>query len=206
MGIPTNIAARASQVIHDIRAPIGTAPGDRVAADSQIGRMTDVSPDADVPTACAFASGSYCCAWRLTGARTAAIVAAMRIRLLAPALAAVAMSTAPATAAEPGNACARFIVGTANSTAYDDGGLPARGFARGDTCTTLKRIARNMQGGRIPIPQGSAYHARPPKFGRAFKIYDRKTWMCRIQNRGASGPSYAVRCTRPGASLRWTAG
>lgn len=101
--------------------------------------------------------------------------------------------------------CGRFIVGEANSTAYADMELPARGVASDASCATLKRIARRLHDGTYRIPSDAWEQA--PAYGRSFTIRDRgKRWSCRVQNIGASGPSYAVRCRRSYAVLRWRTG
>ena len=101
--------------------------------------------------------------------------------------------------------CATFIVGEANSTAYPDQRLPARGIARGASCVTLRRIARRLNDGTYPVP---AYAPAPaPRWGRYFPVHDGgRRWSCQLQNRGASGPSYAVRCRSGSARLDWNTG
>lgn len=111
-----------------------------------------------------------------------------------------------ASDASAAGSCGSFVVGEANSTAYADRELPARGTAQRASCVTLKRIARRMHDGTYPVPSKAG--APAPDYGAPFAVRDRgKRWSCRLQNRGASGPSYAVRCTRPsGSRLRWSTG
>ena len=101
--------------------------------------------------------------------------------------------------------CGRFIVGEANSTAYPDRELPARGRTSGAKCRTLKRIARRLHDGTYEVPSDA--HAPSPQYGPPFSVRDRgRTWSCSLQNRGLSGPSYAIRCHRGAARLRWRTG
>lgn len=98
--------------------------------------------------------------------------------------------------------CPQFIVGQANSTAYPHHQLPARGTARNTSCATLRRIARRLHDGTYRIPSGSS--AIAPKWGKTFHLRDHgRRWSCQLQNRGASGPTYAVRCRSGSSRLDW---
>jgi hypothetical protein len=120
-------------------------------------------------------------------------------------LAACCVVAASASAAGRQVSCARFVVGRANSTAYPRGELPARGVARGVPCKTLRRVARRLNDGTYPIPQGAS--ARAPRYGRPFAVRDRGlTWTCRLQTIGGSGPTYAVKCSHRSARMRWRTG
>ena len=82
---------------------------------------------------------------------------------------------------------------------------PTHGSASGVACSTLRRIARRLHDGTYKAPPGSAVSA--PGYGPAFPLRDGgRVWSCRLQNRGLSGPSYAVRCTRGASSLSWRTG
>jgi hypothetical protein len=133
----------------------------------------------------------------------------LRMTRLGLASAAAVLCIAPAalaTASEGGvTHCRRFIVGQANSTAYPHHRLPARGTATGVSCATLERIARRVNDGTYRIPPGST--AVPPNWGKAFTVRDRRRrWACQLQNRGASGPTYAVRCRSGRSQLAWNTG
>src|SRR3954463_6229211 len=62
--------------------------------------------------------------------------------------------------------CGRFIVGRANSSAYRNFRLPARGTADGSSCVTLRRIARRLHTGRYKLPNRA--FANAPKWGPVF--------------------------------------
>jgi hypothetical protein len=100
--------------------------------------------------------------------------------------------------------CSQFIVGRANSSAYPNMQLPARGTATGVPCLTLRRIARRLQSGQYPVSAGS--FARAPLWGHWFSLRDVRLWQCQGQNRGASGPTYGVRCNNGTARLWWSVG
>lgn len=105
-------------------------------------------------------------------------------------------------------ACPSFVVGRANSTAYDDLRLPAAGAVRKVPCARLRSLSRAVQSGKVRIPRGATRMA--PAWGRPFPVKHRgERWRCRYQGIGSSGPTYAVSCTR-GASgsvgARWTTG
>lgn len=120
----------------------------------------------------------------------------------------------PGLSATPGPAqrsgvdqlCPDFVVGQANSTAYPKHRLPATGGIRGSTCDTLRTFARRMHRGRYEVRRS----ARAPKWSADFAVrHAGRTWTCRFQSLGASGPSYSVRCRRGGAGgprIAWTAG
>lgn len=101
--------------------------------------------------------------------------------------------------------CRTFIVGPANSTAYRHHNLPARGTVRHASCATLRRIARGLNSGTYRIPSGAT--AAQPHWGRTFAVRDLgRRWACELQNRGASGPTYAVRCRSGSSRLAWSTG
>jgi hypothetical protein len=101
--------------------------------------------------------------------------------------------------------CPRFIVGKANSTAYPNMQLPARGRESSSSCATLHRIARRINSGAYRIPSWA--WVASPAYGPPFLISDqRRAWACDVQNNGLSGPSYAVRCDRGSARLLWSTG
>lgn len=132
-------------------------------------------------------------------------VSAARVVLTAVSAIVVGALLAGPTWAAAGTSCGRFVIGEANSTSYADGELPARGVATRTSCVTLKRIARRLHDGTYPVPDGAGRPA--PGWGEAFTVRDRgRRWSCRLQNIGASGPSYAMRCKRRAAALRWTTG
>ena len=125
--------------------------------------------------------------------------------VLAFAVAAVIASAPTSTAATHERSCGRFIVGQANSTAYPKMKLPARGTVVIAACSTLRRIARRLHDGTYRIP--SSAQAPPFKWGRPFTVRDQgRTWSCQLQHQGGSGPTYALRCRRGAARLRWHAG
>jgi hypothetical protein len=134
------------------------------------------------------------------------ILADMRARRLVPVGGLVILAfSASVSSAAPNISCGRFIVGKANSTAYPNFQLPAQGSASGAPCSTLTRVARRLNAGTYKIPSGVA--ARPPSYGPPFSVRDAgRIWFCRLQNRGLSGPSYAVRCSRGATRLRWQVG
>jgi hypothetical protein len=105
-------------------------------------------------------------------------------------------------------ACASFVVGRANSTAYDEMRLPASGAVRKAPCARLRSLSRAFQGGKVRIPRGST--AMAPKWGRSFVVKHRaERWRCRYQGIGQSGPTYQVSCTRGAtgsAGMRWRTG
>jgi hypothetical protein len=130
---------------------------------------------------------------------------ASRIALLLVIGLIAAASTAAASAASGFRTCGRFIVGRANSTAYPNMQLPARGRETGSSCVVLRRIARRIQAGTYRIPAWA--WAPSPAFGAPFLIRDEgRDWACDVQNNGSSGPSYAVRCDRTSARLSWSTG
>jgi hypothetical protein len=99
-------------------------------------------------------------------------------------------------------ACGRFVIGEANSTRYPNGELPAHRGASGASCKTLKRIARWLHNG-MPARAIRA----TTRLGPILSVHDRgRTWSCRLQNHGLSGPSYAARCNRQHGRLRWRGG
>lgn len=111
----------------------------------------------------------------------------------------------PAAASPKVMFCARFIVGRADSSAYPDLQLPASGTALGSSCVILRRIARGLQTGTYRLP--STGFARAPEWGTPFVVRDvGQEWTCRFQSRGASGPTYAVRCNRGATELSWHVG
>ena len=103
------------------------------------------------------------------------------------------------------HSCPRFIVGHANSTAYPNMQLPARGRESGSPCATLHRIARRINNGKYRIPAWA--WVASPAYGPPFVINDQgRAWACDVQNDGLSGPSYAVRCDNENARLSWSTG
>lgn len=129
----------------------------------------------------------------------------MRKSVLAAAVAIALVASASASTSGKLVPCGKFIIGKANSTAYSGGKLPAHGSEQGSSCKTLKRIARRLHSGKYPIPKGSG--APAPRYGKVFYIVDRqRQWGCRLQNRGASGPTYAIKCSSSAARLRWHTG
>lgn len=101
--------------------------------------------------------------------------------------------------------CKRFVVGQANSTAYADGKLPARGTTTKASCATLRGLARGIQSGAYPVPTDAVGQSL---FGAPFTVrHQGRSWRCRYAAQGGSGPTYAVRCTRPGGvAASWTVG
>jgi hypothetical protein len=127
------------------------------------------------------------------------------IVLLAALFALVSFIAAPAVAAPKSTHCSRFIVGQANSTAYPNRQLPARGTEVRSSCATLRRIARRLQSGKYRVP--SKAFALPPAWGSPSPVRDNgRRWMCEFQNRGASGPTYGARCTSGSSQLNWSVG
>jgi hypothetical protein len=110
------------------------------------------------------------------------------------------------TQAESGTtSCGPFTVGEANSSAYPNRDLPARGSATGSRCTTLERIARRLHSNEYKLPDSAFVNA--PEWGPQFSLSDEgSNWKCQFQSHGLSGPSYAVRCSNKTARLRWRAG
>ena len=124
---------------------------------------------------------------------------------LAGFLAAASLLAIPASASAAPVSCSKFVIGRANSTAYPHFRLPARGSVNGASCSTLRRIAKRLHRGAYDIPDDAG--AIAPDWGEVFRIDDRgRTWSCRLQNRGGSGPSYAVRCRSRSAALTWRTG
>jgi hypothetical protein len=101
--------------------------------------------------------------------------------------------------------CARFIVGEANSSAYPDFELPARGFTAGASCATLRRVARRLHDGTYTVPKNAA---KTEDFGPPFQVRDGGiSWKCRLWSKGGSGPTYDVVCSRAAARvMSWNAG
>jgi hypothetical protein len=118
----------------------------------------------------------------------------------------IAAASVPSASAQPPfRSCPRFTVGRANSTAYPNMQLPARGRESGSSCSTLHRIARRINNGMYRIP-GWGWVASP-EYGPPFLISDEGyAWACDVQNNGLSGPSYAIRCDRENARLAWSTG
>jgi hypothetical protein len=66
-------------------------------------------------------------------------------------------------------------------------------------------MARRLNDGTYKVPPDAS--ARAPAYGTPFSVHDvGLTWSCRLQNRGLSGPSYAVRCNRVSARISWQVG
>ncbi|MTD47290.1 hypothetical protein GKE82_24095 [Conexibacter sp. W3-3-2] len=124
------------------------------------------------------------------------------VLLIAAAIAAPLLAGAPPAAAAT---CPQFIIGQANSSAYPDFQLPARGSTKNASCATLQNIARRLHDGTYQVPDAAAGRGT---YGRAFTVrHAGKAWRCRLRSDGGSGPTYAMRCSRPsGAQLRWTTG
>ncbi|MCK9249481.1 MAG: hypothetical protein M0P31_10975 [Solirubrobacteraceae bacterium] len=99
--------------------------------------------------------------------------------------------------------CGRFIIGRANSTAYPGMRLPATGRVRNAACSTLRAIGRRIYRGRARIPR----IAVAPGWGRAGAVrVGRQTWRCAGQQRGGSGPTFGLRCSRGGKRITIDAG
>jgi hypothetical protein len=123
--------------------------------------------------------------------------------LISSAVAAAIVS--PASATSRYHHCSRFIVGRANSTAYPNMQLPARGRESRSSCTTLDRVARRIHNGKYRVPTWA--WVASPAYGPPFLISDEgHAWACDVQNNGLSGPSYAVRCDNRNARLAWSTG
>lgn len=120
---------------------------------------------------------------------------------------AIAVAGVMALGAQPAQArgCPGFIVGKANSTAYEDGKLPAkRAAAKGIQCSSLRGLARAFHRGTIEIPEGSMSSGA---WGDPFEIeYRGRQWNCEFWSIGLSGPSYKLRCTWGDRQARWTVG
>jgi hypothetical protein len=119
---------------------------------------------------------------------------------------AVAVGLVPsASAVSRFHSCPRFIVGQANSTAYPNMQLPARGRESRSSCTTLRRMARRIDAGEYRVPAWA--WVASPAFGPPFLVTDEApAWACDVQNNGLSGPSYTIRCDSKTARLSWSTG
>jgi hypothetical protein len=127
----------------------------------------------------------------------------LRTALAVMALAISISATSLASTPEP-HQCPQFVVGRADSSAYPRMQLPARGTATGVRCPNLKRVARGLYSGRYRIPASSS--AQAPRWGDWFSVRNVRLWSCQLQNRGLSGPTYAVRCASGRDRLWWSAG
>jgi hypothetical protein len=126
-----------------------------------------------------------------------------RLRILLVSVGMAVSIASSASAARP--ACPQFIVGQANSTAYPNQQLPARGRQVDSSCATLQRMARKIENGTYRIPAWAWVPA--PAYGPPFLIRDRgRPWACDVQNNGLSGPSDTFRCDSNNARLWWSTG
>jgi hypothetical protein len=109
-----------------------------------------------------------------------------------------------APAAEARN-CPRFIVGKANSAAYDHHRLPARkAKVNRVSCKRMRKLARAFHSGELTL---SGRDNGPGRWRGAFPIeYDGLAWTCRYIWLGGSGPTYNVACRKGSRRARWNVG